>query len=80
MWLLFGVLWVFFTKVAHVNSSTNPGERFYGVQLLGAENRFDISRARHELGFAPQVNLVDGVRRSIAWYRPTCCAPSAQEH
>jgi ABC-2 type transport system permease protein len=34
--LLFGVLWVFFTKVAHVNSSTNPGERFYGVQLLGS--------------------------------------------
>jgi hypothetical protein len=25
----------------------------YGVQLLGGENRFDISRARHELGFAP---------------------------
>jgi len=34
--LLFGVLWVCFTKVAHVNSSTNPGERFYGVQLLGS--------------------------------------------
>jgi ABC-2 type transport system permease protein len=34
--LLFGVLWVFFTQVAHVNSSTNPGERFYGAQLLGS--------------------------------------------
>jgi ABC-2 type transport system permease protein len=34
--LLFGVLWVFFTKVAHVNNSTNPGEHFYGVQLLGS--------------------------------------------
>jgi ABC-2 type transport system permease protein len=34
--LLFGVLWVFFTKVAHVNSSTNPAERFYGAQLLGS--------------------------------------------
>jgi ABC-2 type transport system permease protein len=34
--LLFGVLWVFFTKVAHVNSSKNPGERFYGAQLLGS--------------------------------------------
>jgi nucleoside-diphosphate-sugar epimerase len=52
----------------------------YGVQLLGGENRFDISRARHELGFCPQVTLADGVRRSIAWYRTTCCAPSAQEH
>jgi ABC-2 type transport system permease protein len=34
--LLFGVLWVFFTKVAHVNSSRNPAERFYGAQLLGS--------------------------------------------
>ena len=50
----------------------------YGVQLLGAENRFDISRARHELGFSPQVNLAEGVRQSIAWYRTLCCAPSAQ--
>jgi ABC-2 type transport system permease protein len=34
--LLFGVLWVFFTKIAHVNSSKNPAERFYGAQLLGS--------------------------------------------
>jgi ABC-2 type transport system permease protein len=34
--LLFGVLYVFFTEVAHVNSSTNPGEKFYGAQLLGS--------------------------------------------
>jgi ABC-2 type transport system permease protein len=34
--LLFGVLWVFFTKVAHVNNSKTPGEEFYGAQLLGS--------------------------------------------
>jgi len=34
--LLFGVLYVFFTEVAHVNSSSKPGERFYGAQLLGS--------------------------------------------
>jgi nucleoside-diphosphate-sugar epimerase len=43
----------------------------YGVQMLGGENRFDISRARHELGFSPQINLAEGVRRSVAWYRTT---------
>ena len=43
----------------------------YGVQMLGGENRFDISRARHELGFSPQINLTEGVRRSVAWYRTT---------
>jgi ABC-2 type transport system permease protein len=34
--LLFGVLYVFFTEVAHVNNSKDPGERFYGAQLLGS--------------------------------------------
>ena len=34
--LLFGVLWVFFTLVAHVNSAQRPGEHFYGAQLLGS--------------------------------------------
>jgi ABC-2 type transport system permease protein len=34
--LLFGVLWVFFTQVAHVNNSKTPGEHFYGAQLLGS--------------------------------------------
>jgi ABC-2 type transport system permease protein len=34
--LLFGVLWVFFTQVGHVNDTSQPGQRFYGVQLLGS--------------------------------------------
>src|SRR5213082_202417 len=34
--LLFGVLYVFFTEVAHVNSAKDPGERFYGAQLLAS--------------------------------------------
>jgi ABC-2 type transport system permease protein len=34
--LLFSVLWVFFTKVGHVNDGTKPGEKYYGAQLLGS--------------------------------------------
>ncbi|HEV2923497.1 MAG TPA: ABC transporter permease [Solirubrobacteraceae bacterium] len=34
--LLFGVLYVFFTEVAHVNNSKSPGEHFYGAQLLAS--------------------------------------------
>jgi ABC-2 type transport system permease protein len=34
--LLFGVLYVFFTKVAHVNNQNSPGQRHYGAQLLGS--------------------------------------------
>jgi ABC-2 type transport system permease protein len=34
--MLFGVLYVFFTKVAHVNGTTQPGHAHYGAQLLGS--------------------------------------------
>jgi len=44
----------------------------YGIQLLGGDNRFIIARARQELGFAPLVDLAEGVRRSVEWYRGTC--------
>jgi nucleoside-diphosphate-sugar epimerase len=39
--------------------------------VLGGENRFIISRARQELGFSPQVNLAEGIKRSVEWYRTT---------
>jgi nucleoside-diphosphate-sugar epimerase len=44
----------------------------FGLQLLGGENRFSISRARRELGFSPRVDLAEGIRRSVEWYRATC--------
>lgn len=53
---------------ATLRSRTPPLTR-YGVQLLGGENRFRIDRARTELGFVPRVNLIDGVRQSVGWYR-----------
>jgi ABC-2 type transport system permease protein len=34
--LLFGVIDIFFTKVAHVNSDTGASARFYSAQLLGS--------------------------------------------
>jgi ABC-2 type transport system permease protein len=34
--LFFGVLWLFFTQVAHVNHDTSHAEDSYGVQLLGS--------------------------------------------
>jgi nucleoside-diphosphate-sugar epimerase len=29
----------------------------------------DIDKARRLLGFDPQIDLVDGLERTIAWYR-----------
>lgn len=39
------------------------------VDFFTKSRAFDISRARGELGFAPQVDLRTGVRRTLAWYR-----------
>jgi 2-alkyl-3-oxoalkanoate reductase len=52
-----------------VRSRTPPPVMRYGMQMLGGENRFSIARARAELGFAPLVDLAEGVRRSVDWYR-----------
>lgn len=39
------------------------------VDFYTKSRAFDITRARTELGYAPAVDLQDGIRRTIAWYR-----------
>jgi dihydroflavonol-4-reductase len=39
------------------------------VDFYTKSRAFDITRARTELGYAPQVDLREGIRRTIAWYR-----------
>lgn len=58
--------------VGHLTRMKQPPPLMrFGLQQMAGENRFVISRARRELGFSPQVNLADGVRQGIAWYRAT---------
>lgn len=40
-----------------------------GVKLFGTDNRHAIDKARRELGYRPQVPLVEGVGLAAAWYR-----------
>jgi nucleoside-diphosphate-sugar epimerase len=48
-----------------------------GVKLFGTDNRHAIDKAQRELGYAPRVDLCDGVRRAADWYRTrTQPAPS----
>ena len=39
------------------------------VEFFTKSRAFDISRARSEIGYAPQVTVREGVRRTLAWYR-----------
>jgi nucleoside-diphosphate-sugar epimerase len=39
------------------------------VDFFTKSRAFDISRARAELGYAPQVGLRDGIRSTLAWYK-----------
>jgi len=39
------------------------------VDFFTKSRAFDISRARQELGYAPEVSLREGIRRTLAWYR-----------
>ena len=63
-------------RLAH--SRQPPPVMRYGLQLLGGENRFSISRARRELGFSPRVDLAEGIRRSVEWYRATHAVAAAR--
>jgi nucleoside-diphosphate-sugar epimerase len=40
----------------------------YAVALIGRPTRFSIARARAELGWAPQVHPLDGLRHTLAWH------------
>jgi len=39
------------------------------VDFFTKSRAFDISRARRELGYAPQIGLRDGIVRTLTWYR-----------
>jgi nucleoside-diphosphate-sugar epimerase len=54
-----------------LRSGKPPRVTRFGLKLLGGENRFSITRARQELGFSPLVDMAEGVRRTVDWYRET---------
>jgi nucleoside-diphosphate-sugar epimerase len=39
------------------------------VDFFTKSRAFDITRARRELGYAPQVSLREGIERTLAWYK-----------
>jgi nucleoside-diphosphate-sugar epimerase len=49
-------------------SSQRPPVTRLGVAFAGTDNRYAIDKARRELGYAPGVDLDDGVRATAHWY------------
>jgi nucleoside-diphosphate-sugar epimerase len=39
------------------------------VDFFRKSRAFDITRAKNELGFAPAVDMREGIRRTLEWYR-----------
>lgn len=50
------------------NSQRQPTVTRLGVKLFGADNQISIEKACRELGYAPKVSILDGVRKTAEWY------------
>ncbi len=46
-----------------------PPVTTYGVTLLGGDQQFSIDRARRELGYAPEYDVIRGVMEGVNWYQ-----------
>jgi nucleoside-diphosphate-sugar epimerase len=67
-------------NAAHVARRQQPPPVMrYGLQMLGGDNRFVITRARQELGFSPATGFAEGVRNGVSWYREACRTPGRVE-
>ena len=59
-------------------SSRRPPVTRLGVAFAGTHNRYAIDKARRELGYAPRVDLDEGVRITAHWYMAAANGQSAE--
>jgi nucleoside-diphosphate-sugar epimerase len=45
-----------------------PPVTTYGITLLGGNQEFSIEKARRELGYEPQFDVIRGVSEGVGWY------------
>ena len=50
-------------------SGRRPPITRLGVAFFGTDNRYEIGKARRELGYVPMVPLREGLKLSASWYR-----------
>ncbi len=51
----------------------------YAVAVIGRSTRFSIAKAHDHLGWQPRVDIREGVRRTLEWYRKESLARSASD-
>ena len=62
------------SPVRGVQGGTSRLGRLLGVAFAGTDNRYRIDKARRQLGYAPRVELEEGVRLSAQWFLRTAAA------
>ncbi|HJT77197.1 MAG TPA: NAD-dependent epimerase/dehydratase family protein, partial [Gemmataceae bacterium] len=68
-WLAFRVGWLSELIGRAIRLKRPPHATRYGVSLVGRPTQFSIARARAELGWQPRVHAVEGLRRTLEWFR-----------
>ena len=66
--LLYGTAYLA-ERLAQATRSERAVVTRFGVLLYGADNRFAIDKARHDLSYEPRVSLRQGVSAAAEWYR-----------
>lgn len=62
-------LWVQLSSITSFLSGRKPSITTEDIAVLSSHRVFDISKARKELGYSPQVRLEDGIKEMVEYYR-----------
>jgi len=66
-WMLISAAWL--CEKIFVPVRLEPPLHIRRVRFFKNNRAFAISKAREQLGYEPQVSLIDGMRRTVDWYR-----------
>jgi nucleoside-diphosphate-sugar epimerase len=63
--------WAFILEAIYraVNSKRPPYVTRYATWLIGRNTRYSTEKAQRELGWKPRVGYVEGIRKTVEWYR-----------
>lgn len=75
-WMLISAAWL--CEKIFVPLRLEPPLHIRRVRFFKNNRAFDISKARQRLGYEPQVSLIDGMHRTVDWYRDQGLLPPVE--